>query len=58
MNKMLKGHAFMGEVLREWEGIVNRVVKREVWEMIVCSMSARWWDSEVKDTINSRRQVY
>lgn len=58
MNNMLKGHAFVGEMLREWEGIVNRVVRREVWEMIVCSKSARWWDSEVKDKINSRRKVY
>ena len=38
MSKGLKGHALMGEVLREWESIVNRVAKREVGEkMIVVS---------------------
>ena len=50
MNKGLKGHALVGEVLREWESIVNRVAKREVEEkMIVCGklVAARWWDSEV-----------
>ena len=46
-------------MLREWESIVNRVAKREVGEkMIVCGNSARWWDSEVKDKINSRRKLY
>ena len=59
MSKGLKGHALVGEVLREWESIVNRVAKREVGEkMIVCGKSARWWDSEIKDKINSRRQLY
>ena len=59
MSKGLKGHAWVGEVLREWESIVNRVAKREVGEkMIVCGKSARWWDSEVKDKINSRRKLY
>ena len=59
MSKGLKGHALVGEVLREWESIVNRVAKREVGEkMIVCGKSARWWDSEVKDKTNSRRQLY
>ena len=59
MNKGLKGHALVGEVLREWECIVNGVAKSEVGEkMIVCGKSARWWDSEVKDKISSRRKVY
>ena len=35
MSKGLKGHALVGEVLREWESIVNRVAKREVGEKIV-----------------------
>ena len=38
---------------------MNRVAKSEVGEkMIVCGKSTRWWDSEVKDKINSRRKVY
>ena len=24
----------------------------------MCGKSARWWDSEVKDKINSRRKLY
>ena len=35
MSKGLKGHALVGEVLREWECIVNRVAKREVGEKII-----------------------
>ena len=59
MNEGLKGHALVGEVLREWECIVNKVANSEVGEkMIVCGTSARWWDSEVKGKINSRRKVY
>ena len=38
---------------------MNRVAKEEVGEkMIVCGRAARWWDSEVKDKINSRREMY
>ena len=56
MSKVLKGHALVGEVLMEVESIVNRVARREVGEkMIVCGKSARWWESEVKD---SRRKLY
>ena len=53
------GHALVGEVLREWECIVNRIAKRKVGEkMIVCGKSTRWWDSEVKDKISSIRKLY
>ena len=31
VNKGLKGHALVGEVLREWECIVNRVRLRVRW---------------------------
>ena len=31
MSKGLKGHALVGEVLREWESIVNRVAIRGRW---------------------------
>ena len=26
--------------------------------MIVCGRAARWWDEQIKDKINARRQVY
>ena len=32
MNKGLKGHALVSEVLREWENIVDSIAKREVGE--------------------------
>ena len=32
VNKGLKGHALVGEVLMEWECIVNRVAKSKVGE--------------------------
>ena len=49
----------MSGVLHEWESIVNRVTTEEVWEKkIVCGSAARWWDSELKDKISLRREVY
>ena len=43
ISKGLKGHALVGEMIREWESIVNRVAKREVGKkMIVCGKSAMW----------------
>ncbi len=55
----MKGHSVVSEVLQEWEGIVNRVAKMEVGEkVIVCGRSARWWDSEVKERIALRWQLY
>ena len=26
--------------------------------MIVCGGAARWWDEQIKDKINARRQIY
>ena len=43
-------------VLKEWENIVNRVVRDTVGEkVIVCGRSVRWWDDE---KIEQRRQLY
>ena len=43
IEKGMKGHSVVSEVLQEWEGIVNRVAKMEVGEkVIVCGRSARW----------------
>ena len=55
----MKGHSLVSEVLQEWERIVNMVPKIEVGEkVIVCGRSARWWDSEIKERIALRRQLY
>ena len=55
----MKGELFFFQkVVYEWEDIVNRVAKNVVGEKtIVCGKSARWWDNEIKDKINCRREV-
>ena len=59
MQKGIKRHELVSGVLHEWESTVNRVAKKEVGEkMIVCGRAARWWDSELKDKISLRREVY
>ena len=41
VQKGIKGHELVSEVLHEWESIVNRVAKKEVGEkMIVCGRAA------------------
>ena len=43
----------------EWESVVNRVAKCELWEkMIVCDRAARWWDEQIKNRIIVRREVH
>ena len=43
----------------EWESVVNRVAKCELGEkMIVCDRAARWWDEQIKNRINVRREVH
>ena len=55
----MKGKSLVQEVVHEWEDIVNRVAKSVVGEKtIVCGKSARWWDNEINDKVNSRREVY
>ena len=55
----MKGELLVQEVVHEWEDIVNRVAKSVVGEKtIVCGKSARWWDSEIKDKIHHRHEVY
>ena len=47
------------EIVMKWESVVNRVAKCELGDkMIVCGRAARWWDEQIKDKINARRQVY
>ena len=49
----------MNEVVMEWESVVNRVAKSELGEkMIVCGRAVRWWDEQIKDRINVRREGY
>ena len=53
------GTELVNDVLMEWERIVNRVAKVEVGEkMIVCGRAAKWWDGEIRDKVNLRREVY
>lgn len=54
-----KGYRAGWGVLEEWECIVNRVAKAKVGKkVIVCGRSVRWWDNEVKEKIQERREVY
>ena len=51
-----RGHE--GKVLKEWESIVNRVARDTVGEkVIVCGISVRWWDDEIEEKIEQRRQL-
>ena len=53
------GSTLVMNVLADWESIVNEVAKAVVGEKsIVCGRAARWWDAEVKDKIEHRRDVY
>ena len=55
----MKGQELVNEIVMEWESVVNRVAKCELGEkMIVCGRAATWWDEQIKDKINTRRQVY
>ena len=55
----MKGQELVNEVVMEWERVVNSVAKCELGEkMIVCGRAARWWDEQIKDRINARREVY
>ena len=55
----MKGQELVNEVVMDWESVVNRVAKCELGEkMIVCGRAARWWDEQIKDRINTRREVY
>ena len=59
MQKGLKRHELVSGVVHEWESIVNRVARKKAREKkIVCGRAARWWDSELKDKISLRREVY
>ena len=50
------GSRLVNEVLPDWEGTVAKLVVGE--KMLVCGRVARWWDAEVKATIEHRREVY
>ena len=59
IEKGMKEHSLVSEVLQEWEGIVNRVAKIAVGEkVILCGRSATWWDSEIKERIALRWELY
>ena len=55
----MKGQKLVNEVVMEWESVVNRVAKCELGEKIIVSgRAARWWDEQIRDRINARREVY
>ena len=43
-------------MLQEYEGIVNRAARSEVWEKVIAyNISTRWWDSKIKERISVRQ---
>ena len=52
----MKGHSLVSVVLQEWEGVVNKVAKSE--KVIVCGRSVGCWNSEIKERIALRWQLY
>ena len=55
----MKGQELVNKIVMDWEIVVNRVAKCELGEkMIVCNRAARWWDEQIKDKMNTRREVY
>ena len=55
----MRGRELVSEVLKDLESMLNRVAKAEVGEkVVVCGRAARWWDDEIKATIEQRRKLY
>ena len=55
----MEGQELVDEVVMEWESNVNRGANCELGKkMIVCGRSARWWDEQIKDKVNTRQKVY
>ena len=55
----LRGSELVKVVVQDWEETVKRVASKEIGEkVIVCGKAARWWDTEIKEKIRLRRQVY
>ena len=50
----IKGQKLVNEVVMEWESVVNRIAKCELGEKMI----VWWWDEQIKDRIDARREVY
>jgi hypothetical protein len=45
--------------VQEWEQVVKKVATVEVGEkVVVCGRADRWWDDEIKQKIEQRKEVY
>ena len=57
--KVREGISGSGLVVEEWEQVVKKVAKAEVGEkVVVCGRAVRWWDDEIKQKIEHRREAY
>ena len=54
--KVREGISGSGLVVEEWEQVVKKVAKAEV--VVVCGRAVRWWDDEIKQKIEHRREAY
>ena len=59
MSEGISGSGLVSVVVEEWEQVVNRVARAEVGEkVVVCGRAVRWWDDEIKQKIEQRREAY
>ena len=59
MSEGISGSGLVSAVVEEWEQVVKKVAKVEVGEkVVVCGRAVRWWDDEIKQKIEQRREAY
>ena len=55
----MRGSWLVNAALEQWEQVVKKVASTEVGEkVIVCGRAVRWWDDEIKQKIEERRELY
>ena len=55
----MRGSGLVKTAVEKWEQVVKKVASAEVGEkVIVCGRAVRWWDDEIKQKIEERREVY
>ena len=59
MREGISGNGLVSAVVEEWEQVVKKVARAEVGEkVVVCGRAVRWWDDEIKQKIEHRREAY
>ena len=59
MSEGISGSGLVSAVVEEWEQVVKKVAKAEGEKVVVvCGRAVRWWDGEIKQKIEQRREAY